>query len=80
MQTWIVHLIRNSMDFASWKDPKPIAAELKAIYRTTDTDVARRALDDFDAGVLGPQVSAIAAPWGMSVYSCRTKSGGLPFP
>ena len=33
------------MDFASWKDRKPIAAELKAIYRATDTDVARRALE-----------------------------------
>jgi putative transposase len=29
VQTCIVHLIRNSMDFASWKDRKPIAAELK---------------------------------------------------
>ena len=35
VQTCIVHLIRNSMDFASWKDRKPIAAELKAIYRAT---------------------------------------------
>ena len=53
VQTCIVHLIRNSMDFASWKDRKPIAAELKAIYRATDTDVARRALEDFDAGMSG---------------------------
>ena len=44
MQTCIVHLIRNSMDFASWKDRKPIAAELKATYRATDADVARGAL------------------------------------
>ena len=29
VQTCIVHLIRNSMDFASWKDRKAIAAELK---------------------------------------------------
>ena len=35
VQTCIVHLIRHSMDFASWKDRKPIAAELKAIYRAT---------------------------------------------
>jgi len=33
VQTCIVHLIRNSMDFASSKDRKPIAAELKANYR-----------------------------------------------
>ena len=29
VQTCVVHLIRNSMDFASWKDRKTIAAELK---------------------------------------------------
>src|SRR5271154_1768190 len=56
----IVHLIRNSMDFASWKDRKPIAAELKAIYRATDADVARRALEDFNAGVWGRKYPAIA--------------------
>ena len=62
VQTCIVHLIRNSMDFASWKDRKPIAAELKAIYRATDTDVAA-ALEDFDAGVWGRKYPAIAQSW-----------------
>jgi putative transposase len=33
VQTCIVHLIRNSMDFASWKDRKAIAAVLKTVYR-----------------------------------------------
>ena len=32
------------MELASWKDRKPIAAELKAIYGAIDTDKARRAL------------------------------------
>src|SRR4029453_11379902 len=36
VQTCVVHLIRNSMDFASWKDRRPIAAELKKIYRAKD--------------------------------------------
>ena len=63
VQTCIVHLIRNSMDFASWKDRKPIAAELKAIYRATDADVARRALEDFATGVWGRKYPAIAQSW-----------------
>ena len=63
MQTCIVHLIRNSMDFASWKDRKPIAAELKATYRATDADVARGALEDFDAGVWGRKYPSIAQSW-----------------
>ena len=63
VQTCIVHLIRNSMDFASWKDRKPIAAELKAIYRATDADLARKALEDFDAGAWGRKYPAIAQSW-----------------
>jgi hypothetical protein len=31
IQTCIVHLLRNSMDYAGWKDRKPIATALKAV-------------------------------------------------
>jgi len=60
VQTCIVHLVRNSMDFASWKDRKPIAAELKAIYRAQDADAGRKALDAFDAG-----------PWAKNIRPSR---------
>jgi hypothetical protein len=33
VQTCIVHLLRHSLDFVSWKDLKPVAAALKDIYR-----------------------------------------------
>ncbi|MBN8945081.1 MAG: IS256 family transposase, partial [Rhizobiales bacterium] len=33
VQTCIVHLIRHSMDFASWKDRKGLVAALKTVYR-----------------------------------------------
>ena len=49
VQTCIVHLIRLSMDFASWKDRKAIATELKAIYRAKDAQAGEAALDAFDA-------------------------------
>ena len=39
VQTYIVHLLRNSMDFVTWKDRKPLAAALKAIYRASDAIV-----------------------------------------
>jgi transposase-like protein len=35
VQTCIVHLIRNSLDFVNWKDSKLVAAELKTVYRAT---------------------------------------------
>jgi putative transposase len=33
VQTCIIHLIRNSLAFVSWKDRKLIIPDLKAIYR-----------------------------------------------
>jgi putative transposase len=42
VQTCIVHLIRHSMDFASWKDRKALAGALKAIYRRKTRTPARR--------------------------------------
>ena len=36
VQTCIVHLIRHSMDFASWKDRKSVAQALRTIYRAAD--------------------------------------------
>ena len=33
VQTCIVHLIRHSLEFVSWKDRKPVVPALRAIYR-----------------------------------------------
>jgi putative transposase len=38
VQTCIVHLIRHSLDFVSWKDRKPAVAALRAIYRAQDAE------------------------------------------
>src|ERR671912_2091422 len=32
LQTCIVHLLRNSMEFANWKERKPMAVALRAVY------------------------------------------------
>jgi putative transposase len=63
IQTCIVHLIRASLDYVSWKDRKTLAAELKTIYRATDAEAARAALDAFDAGLWGKKYPPIAASW-----------------
>ena len=63
VQTCVVHVIRNSMDFASWKDRKPIASELKKIYRAKDADAGKKALDEFDASPWGKKYPAIAQSW-----------------
>jgi len=63
IQTCIVHLIRNSLDFCSWKERKPVAKELKAVYRAADAEAAAAALRDFEEGPWGQRFSAITALW-----------------
>jgi putative transposase len=63
IQTCIVHLIRYSMEFASWKERKAVAAGLKAIYRAGTVEAAQAALEAFDAGPWGRKYPAIAAAW-----------------
>ena len=40
VQTCIVHLIRNSLAFVSWKDRKKVMPDLKAIYRAETAEAA----------------------------------------
>jgi putative transposase len=63
VQTCIVHLIRYSMQFASWKERKPVAAALKPIYRAESALAARERLEEFDAGPWGRKYPAIAQSW-----------------
>jgi len=63
IQTCIVHLIRASLDYASWKDRKALAAELKTIYRAHDAEAARLALEAFDDSAWGKKYPPIAASW-----------------
>jgi transposase-like protein len=41
VQTCIVHLIRYSMHFASWKERRPVALALKPVYQAAAAIVAR---------------------------------------
>jgi putative transposase len=50
VQTCVVHLLRHSLAFVSWKDRKPVAAALKDIYRPVDADAGETALTAFEDG------------------------------
>ena len=63
VQTCIVHLLRHSLDFVSYKDRKPVAAALKEIYKALDADAGRAALDAFEAGDWGRRYPAIVQIW-----------------
>ena len=63
LQTCIVHLIRNSLDYASWRDRKPLAAALRPIYAAASAEAAVAALDTFEAGEWGRKFPTVVAAW-----------------
>jgi putative transposase len=50
-KTWtqrcIVHMVRNSLKYVSWKDYKAVTADLKCIYRSATEQEALAALESF---------------------------------
>jgi putative transposase len=62
VQPCIVHLIRNSLAFVSWKDRKIIMPDLKAIYRAETAGAARQQLERFETN-WGKRYPAIGAAW-----------------
>jgi len=63
VQTCIVHLIRHSLEFVSWKDRKAVVPALRAIYQAKDADAGMKALEAFEAGDWGQRYPAIALSW-----------------
>jgi putative transposase len=63
VQTCVVHLIRHSLAFVSYKDRRSVAAALKHIYRAKDADAGKAALEDFAEGQWGRKYPAIAQSW-----------------
>ena len=92
VQTCIVHLIRNSLAFVSWKDRKLIMPDLKAIYRAETAEAgagrARRlrgrmgqALPGDRPGLaagLGVRGAAVRLPAGDPQDDLHHKRGGEP--
>ena len=63
LQTCIVHLLRNSLEFANWQQRKPLALALRAIYTAPGADAALTALDEFERGPWGTRFPTVVASW-----------------
>ena len=63
VQTCVVHLLRHSMSFASYKDRKAVAVALKAVYTAVDAEAAEAALAEFEEGDLAARHPAIGPSW-----------------
>jgi putative transposase len=63
VQTCVVHLIRASMRFVSYKDRKQLAAALKPIYTAVNEDAAEMALLELAESDLGQRNKGAIATW-----------------
>jgi putative transposase len=72
VQLCIVHMIRNSLAYVSWKDRKAVVQDLRAIYTAVNEDDARIALAAFREKWDG-QYPTIAIAWE------RNWQGIIPF-
>ncbi len=57
------HLIRNSLDYASWKDRRALAAALRPIYAAPSAEAALAALDAFEGGEWGQKFPTVVGAW-----------------
>jgi len=49
IQLCIVHMVRHSLNYVSWKQRKEVATDLKAIYQAPTVEMAEKNLDAFAA-------------------------------
>ena len=62
IQLCIVHMVRNSLKYVSWKDYKAVTADLKRIYRAATEDEALLELERF-GGIWDAQYPQVSKSW-----------------
>ena len=63
LQTCIVHLLRNSLSYAGFRDRTALADALKPIYQAVSAEAAEAALEAFAEGEWGQRFPTVAAAW-----------------
>lgn len=63
LQTCIVHLLRHSLEFVSWRDRKALALALRPIYTAVSAEAAGVALETFAIGPWGARLPPVVASW-----------------
>jgi len=62
VQLCIVHQIRNSIKYVSWKDEREVIRDMKSIYKANDYEEAEKALARFD-NKWSKQYKAMVTSW-----------------
>jgi putative transposase len=71
IQLCIVHMVRGSLRYVSWKDYKAVTSDLKQIYQATTEGQAQSALEHFDSQ-WGAKYPQIAKSWNANWMHVRT--------
>ena len=70
IQLCIVHMVRNSLRFVSWKDYKAVTLDLKAIYQAPTEEAGQQALEAF-AAAWDSRYPQISRSWQELAESCH---------
>ncbi|AUX71134.1 IS256 family transposase [Erwinia pyrifoliae] len=62
IQLCIIHMVRNSLKYVSWKDYKAVTGGLKKVYQAPTEEAALMALDKF-AGIWDEKYPQISKSW-----------------
>ncbi|MDY4376949.1 IS256 family transposase [Pectobacterium brasiliense] len=62
IQLCLIHMVRNSLKYVSWKDYKGVTSGLKAVYQSPTEEGALQALEDF-AGLWDDKYPQISKSW-----------------
>lgn len=73
LQTCIVYLIRNSLDYASWKGRRELAAAIRPIYTAPSAKAAQAELEACADGPWGQRYPTVSAAW------CNAWDRVIPF-
>jgi putative transposase len=63
LQTCIVHLIRHSLEYASYRDRPDLARALRTVYGAPTAEAAAHALDAVEASAIGARFPTVVAAW-----------------
>lgn len=62
VQLCIVHMVRNSLRYVSWKQKRAVAKDLQAIYRAPTLEAAQKALETF-ASTWDERIPLVSKMW-----------------
>ncbi|EAA8311862.1 IS256 family transposase [Salmonella enterica subsp. enterica] len=77
IQLCIIHMVRNSLKYVSWKDYKAVTSGLKAVYQAPTEEAALMALDAF-AGEWDDKYPQISKSWRVHWENLNTFFGYPP--